>query len=322
MRYPMMIMPVANGILPRPNGGRITGMFIMEAGGKVLAATGRGRDILICPMVAATQDLYPVGIVTKILDIWPQTVKGEDGRELSVLMAALEGRSHARWHSLRKVGNAVLSPDIEYMNFKEMHKKYPAVSGAGWIPAGGYTEFCGPMDISVTLYGNDLETGKKVSLKAQLGGLVEQEQAHTIEHAMIRALRTYGLCTPRTLIDSIAQEATELKQSVENSIKYTMPELLGLTASGACGNPMTNLAQFYLAKEFVGNIQAGKALNESLTKARRTTMSRLTQDMDLTMQQGIRILQGLKRGMSHDDTPLKLTVYKKVIGRFPFEPWE
>jgi hypothetical protein len=120
----------------------------------------------------------------------------------------------------------------------------------------------------------------------------------------------------------MAQETSELKQSVETSIRFSLPEALGVTRSGACGNPMTNLARFYLAREFVSNVEAGRSLNESLTKARRRTMSQLTQDLGLTMQPGLRALQGLKKGMSHDDTPLKINICKKVIGRFPFDPWE
>lgn len=189
------------------------------------------------------------------------------------------------------------------------------------MPAGGYTEFRSKTDIPVTLYGTDLESGKEVSIKANLGGLVEQEHAHTIEHAVIRALKTYGLCTAKTLLEAMTKETAELKHSVETSIKYNLPEVLGLTASGACGNPMTSLAQFYLAQTFVSNVAAGNSLTESLTKARRATMSKLTQDLELTMQPGVRVLQGLKKGMSHDDTPLKIEICKKVIGRFPSDPW-
>ena len=122
-------------------------------------------------------------------------------------------------------------------------------------------------------------------------------------------------------MDSRVWETDELKQSVEFSIRHTMPEALGITASGACGNPMTNLAQFYLAQEFVDSIKAGNSLTASIDNARRMTMSQLTGNIGLTMQQGIRTLQGLKKGMSHDDTLLKMETYKKVIERFPFEPW-
>lgn len=30
----MLVFPVANGVLPRPQGGRITGMFVVEQGGR------------------------------------------------------------------------------------------------------------------------------------------------------------------------------------------------------------------------------------------------------------------------------------------------
>jgi hypothetical protein len=317
----MLVMPVANSILPRPDGGRIIGMFLKEQGEQILSEVGEGQDIFVCPWLVATQSLYPIGIITRIMDMETQMLGDEDGVEGLALLATLEGQAHARWHTLRTTQHGVVSSDIELMNFKLMRKEYPAISGAGWLPSGGYTEFCGQTDIPVTIYGTDLENGSEVSMTANLGGLVEKEQAHTIEHAIIRALSTYGLCTPRTLMDSLLLETNELKQSVEFSIRHTMPEALGITASGACGNPMTNLAQFYLAQEFVDNVRAGKSLNASLANARRVTMSQLTSNIGLTMQQGLRTLQGLKKGMSHDDTLLKMETYKKVIGRFPFEPW-
>lgn len=317
----MVIMPVANGILPRPHGGRITGMFIVEQGGSILTDVGVGRDILVCPWIVDSETLYPVGIIARIMDIATETASDGQGAELPVVMAKLEGREHARWNTLKSANMYLYSGDIEVINLKRMRKEYPSISGAGWLPAGGYTEFRGKEDIPVTLYGSDLETGQDVTIAANLGGLVPEEQAHTIEHAVIRALRTYGLCTARTLLDAMSKETAELKQSVETSIRFNLPEALGITASGACGNPMTNLAQFYLAHEFVSNIEAGQSLNESLVKARRKTMSQLTQDLGLTMQPGLRVLQGLKKGMSHDDTPLKIDICKKVIGRFPLDPW-
>lgn len=318
----MLIMPVANGILPRPQGGTITGMFIVENGGQLLLDVGVGREILICPWTVEDQALYPVGVIVRIMNIWNHTVNDDNGVEIPVLMAKLEGRGHARWYNMRTTGSYIYSHDIEYINLRKMRKEYPTISGAGWTAQGGYTEFRDKSDIPVTIYGADLESGEQVSIKANLGGLVELEQAHTIEHSVIRALTTYGLCTARTLIESMSRETDELKKSVEFSIKHTLPETLGLTASGACGNPMTNLARFYLAKEFVSNIDAGKSLNESIDKARRATMSQLTGDMGITMNQGIRVLQGLKKGMAHDDTLLKIETYKKVISRFSFEPWE
>lgn len=314
-------MPVANGILPRPEGGRVSGIFPMEQGGRLLAEAGAGKDVLVCPWLMDSGALYPIGVISRIIDISLERAADELGRQVSVAIAFIEGREHARWHSLEAAGRFVFSRTVERMNFQVTRKEYPVVSGAGWVPAGGYTEFRGKEDIPVNLYGRDVMTGQKVNLSANLGGLVSVEHAHTIEHAMIRALKTYGLCTARTLIEAMAKETKELKESVENSIRFTMPEMLGVTNSGACGNQMTNLAEFYLAQEFVEQVAAGKSPGESLIKARKTTMSQLTDDLGITMQHGMRMLQGLKKGMSHDDTPLKIDICKKVIRRFPFDPW-
>lgn len=318
----MLVFPVANGVLPRPQGGRITGMFVVEQGGQMLADIGVGNDIVACPWVVDEQALYPVGVVSRIADLAENRITDAAGSDIPVLIAVLEGREHVRWHNLKQAGRNVYTDELEELDWRFMRKEYPVVSGAGWMPEGGYTEFRDGMDIPVTVYGKDLQTGQEVSITANLGGLVTQEQAHTIEHAMIRSLRTYCLCTPRTLADSIVQETDELKKSLDFSIRYSMPETLGLTASGACGNAMTNMAQIYLAHDFVQNLEAGKSLNDSLAKARKTTMSQLTQDLGLTMQSGLRVLQGLKKGMSHDDTRLRLEIYKKVIRRFPISPWE
>lgn len=317
----MLIFPVANCILPRPDGGRITGVFLPDQGGDLLTQAGVGSEVLICPWVAEDQALYPVGVAARILNIGPQAVADAAGREHPVLMGVLEGRSQARWHTLGLTDGWVVSPDVTAMNFKAMRKDYPAISGAGWLPAGGFTEFRDPSDIPVTVYGTDMETGKEVSVRGNVGGLVSQEQAHSIEHGIIRALRTYGLCTAKTLADSLARETDELKASVELGMRFALPEIIGRTATGACGNPMSNLAQFYLAQEFVDNLTAGKSAGQSLLDARRRAMSQLTGDLGLTTRQGVRVLQGLKKGMSHDDTPLKLETGKKVISRFPLAPW-
>lgn len=316
-----MIMPVANGVLPRPQGGRITGMFVVDTSQPMPYRLTVGQDILVCPWLEEEGSLYPVGVLSRIVDISQETAADDQGNTLPLLVLVLEGREHVRWNRFQHMGTFFFSDAVERMDLKKTRKDYPAVSGAGWSPAGGYTEFRGKQDIPVTLYGTEWETGREVSITANLGGLVEQEQAHTIEHAMIRALKVYGLCTARTLLEAAIRETSELKRSVETSIRFTLPEILGRTRSGMCGNPMTNLAQFYLTHGVIDNLQAGKSLDRSLTEARNTAMSHLTQQLGLTTQPGLRVLQGLKKGMSHDDTILKLETYKKVIRRFPFDPW-
>jgi len=317
-----LILPVANGMLPKPHGGKITGVFVSGQGGESLDQAGAGKDVLICPWIVDEQDLYPVGVIARLVRVWGQNALAADGQKHTLIMAILEGQGHARWHTLVASGPNLISDNIEPIDFKAARREYPAISGAGWAAAGGFTEFRDLTDIPVTIYGTDLETGRKVNIKANLGGLVTQEQAHTIEHGIIRALKTYGLCTARTLLDSIVKETDELKKSVEYSMRFALPEMIGRTATGACGNPMSNMAQFYLAREFVDNVTAGKSLNRSLFEAQRRTMSQLTSELGLTTRQETCGLQGLKKGMYHDDTPLKVETCKKIIRRFPVDPWD
>ena len=102
---------------------------------------------------------------------------------------------------------------------------------------GGFTEFRSLGDIPVTLYGNDIEQNMRVSMTGNLKGIVSLEAAHTVEHAMLRSLRTYGMCTARTLQTSMREETEELAWSVEKSMRFALPEALGNTRAGACGNP-------------------------------------------------------------------------------------
>jgi hypothetical protein len=207
-------------------------------------------------------------------------------------------------------------------HFKTMRPDYPVLCGAGWQASGGYTETSSQQDISVLIYGVNHETGVKVSVNGNLGGLIRYEQAHTIEHAIIRSLKCYSLCTAKTLVQCSRQEASELKQSIEWGIKYVRPDLFGLTQSGACGNPLSSTAQIYMAQEFTSALKEGHPIYTSVEQARLKTMSRLTGDLGITTREGLRILQGLKQGMFHDDTPLTLEQPKRIINRFPISPWK
>jgi len=101
-----------------------------------------------------------------------------------------------------------------------------------------------------------------------------------------------------------------------------MPEVLGNTHAGACGNPMTNMAQFYMFQELTEQLGESGGGDYELSKVRRTVMSRLTGDLGLTTEPGLRALQGLKKGMRHDDSPLSQELCKKILGRFPMGPWQ
>ena len=166
-----------------------------------------------------------------------------------------------------------------------------------------------------------METGREISITANLGGLVTPGQAHTIEHGIIRALQQAGLCTVRTLLSAIAHETEELKWSVEAGIRFAMPEILGQTQGGACGNPMTYLAQAYFSETFLEQLEAGENAADAVARARKSAMSQVMEDLDLTGDPQLRALEGLKKGMSHGDTPLPVAVCKRVLQQFPFSPW-
>ncbi|MFA6074498.1 MAG: hypothetical protein WCV63_00665 [Negativicutes bacterium] len=317
----MLVMPVANGVMPFAEGGNIIGAFMPKQGGAAVIRAGVGKELLICPWIEKSEKIYPVGIVTVIRDIWFEKAMYENGESVPIILARLEGRGFARWHNLRAEKGNIFCDRVEPMKMFSERLKYPVLSGAGWVAEGGCTEFKGINDIPVTVYGYDTETGDEVEISANLGGVVSEEHAHTIEHGIIRALNVYGLCTPKTLIEAMAEETDELKQTMEIGMRFTLPEILGATSTGQCGNQMTNIAQFYLNKDFITNLEKGKDVVSAVEQARKSAMSHVVEDIGLTMQKGIRVLQGLKLGMSHDDTPISVETAKKVIARFPFDPW-
>ena len=314
-----LLIPVVNGVLPRPGGGHSLGGFLERGQGSRLEP---GMAVFVCPLVPVDGSLYRVGVLAKVADVRRQLLELPGSEPAPFITVLLEGVTHARWGLLQFVGGALQVDGLEAQNFKALRTEYPVVSGAGWVPQGGFTEFRSQADIPVTLYGTDIERNAPVQICGNLKGLVSLDTAHTIEHAMIRSLRTYGLCTARTLQTSMRQETAELTWSVENSIRFSLPEVLGQSQAGACGNPMTNLAQFYMFQELSEQLKGGDEAALSLDKARRSVMSRLTGELGLTTEPGVRALQGLKKGMRHDDSLLSLDLCKKILARFPLEPWQ
>lgn len=280
-----------------------------------------GENVFVCPLLPMDGSLYRIGVVAKVVDLRRQLFEMDGGEPVSFLSMMIEGSTHARWDTLTTSGGFVMAEGLETQDFRRMRSDYPVVSGAGWVPQGGFTEFRSLGDIPVTLYGSDTERNAAISMTGNLKGLVSLEAAHTIEHAMIRSLKTYGLCTARTLQESMRAETEELTWSVEKSMRYSLPEALGNTQAGVCGNPMTNMAHFYMFQELSESVRASGYSERSLMHARRTVMSRLTGELGLTTEPGLRALQGLKKGMRHDDSPLSLELCKKILGRFPLEPW-
>ena len=307
--------------MPRPGGGRSAGGFI-EGPPDCTPQFETGTKVFICPMLPVNGSLYRVGVLSDVIDVRRRKVEMAGRDPIPFVSVLLEGSIHARWNTLSMQQGLVMAEGLEALDFRGMRTEYPVVSGAGWAPLGGDTEFRSHGDIPVTLYGNGIERGTQVRLQGNLKGLVGLESAHTVEHAIIRSLRSCGLCTARTLHQAMREETEELAWSVEKSMRLALPEVLGATQAGACGNPMTNLAQFYMFQELSEKLKGTDDGGLAMDRARRAVMSRLTSDLGLTTQPGLRALQGLKKGMLHDDSPLGLELCKKILARFPMEPWQ
>ncbi len=317
------LVPVINGVLPRPGGGEVTGIFLDPMTARMLSELGPDSTVVLCPYDPAGDRIYPAGVLTRILSLWVQDVflYGPQTR-ISALFARVLGEERVRLRSVGSRHNLMIAAGITKLDVSALRaEQYPVIDGAGWQPLGGNTEMKSPRDLPITIHGVEYESGARVHIDGNVGGVVPPEQAHTLEHAIIRSLQTYAMCTPKTLAKAIVREGRELEASVEMGYKLKRPEVFGVTSSGACGNPMTNLAHFYLAKEMVEGIEDGRSVIESLESARRKALSQLTDELELTSETGLRALQGLKKGMLHDDNPLAQKHLRKVINRFPPSPW-
>lgn len=320
----LLLVPVTNGMFPRPDGGTIKGAFLDPGSIGLLEGLDRGYSLFLCPYSADRGGFYPVGIVAEIGRVWSQRMYLSNFNMVQeITMCEVTGKTRAKASSLAAEDKRLVARNIKMLDFKELRGKgYPIIEGAGWQALGGQTETRGASDIRVTIYGQNLETQERLGIQGNMGRLVKPEQAHSIEHGIIRSLSQYGLCTPRTLVESLQIETGELKQSVEAGFKWGKPEIFGVTSSGSCGNPLTNLAHFYLEREVFRQLSEGEGLFRSIDEARRKTLSRLTETLDISTSWGLRALQGLKKGMLHDDagqSPGKMAV---VLSRFPASPWE
>ncbi|WP_213974412.1 hypothetical protein [Tepidanaerobacter acetatoxydans] len=314
-------IPIVNGVLPRPDGGVLQGVFLDSFFANMLVKTGVGNDIFLFPLSSDDKSPYPVGVLVRIEDMWVDKVP--QGSDATALFARVIGRERYKARKFSLSNEGLFALDIEKIDIYELRSLgYPIICGAGWHPTGGYTTFgSNRKDIEITIYGFELETGKDVAIVGYLGSEIEPEKAHTVEHAIIRSLKNYAMCTPKTLRECMEKETEELKWSVEIGIAKKLPEVFGVTKSGFCGNPLTQMASYYLSEEFQNQIESGEDILNSLSKARKKTVSRLTKDMDISSRKGLRQLQALKKGMFHDDTPEELKVLKRVIMKFPANPW-
>lgn len=320
------VIPVANGVLPRADGGVVTGIFVTPYAARVLREAGPEADVLLCPYAMGDRRLYPVGVMVTVREAWMQPVylgsPSGPYRKAMALFARVSGRGRFRAGSFWRRGPLLLASGVEPVDIAALRASgYPVLDGAGWQPLGGHTRFQGADDVLVTLEGVDYESGRRVELAGNVGGIIPPDQAHTVEHGIIRALSQYAFCTPRLLREAFAQEGRELEQSLDIGFRRRMPEVFGVTRTGACGNPLSDLAHFYLARELVERLAEGEPFPRSLEAARNLTLSRLVQELELTDRAPFRVPRALKHGMFHDDTPMDLVTIKRVLARFPPSPW-
>ncbi|HHY45530.1 MAG TPA: hypothetical protein GX512_07465 [Firmicutes bacterium] len=313
------VLPVMNGAIPRES-REITGVFLDKRSRQIFRS-GRGSLVLLLPYDHFS-GLYPVGTLVSVQDLWQQPVITSPSFKVTeALFVRVSGKATVKAGGFELANGRVYAREIERLDLRRLRKSYPVIDGAGWSPTEGNTEVRNPLDIRVTVFGVSHE-GEEVSVSANLGGLVSGEIAHTIEHAIIRALQRYAMVTPKTLRECMKEETDALKASLSVGYSLKMPELFGVTDSGMCGNPLTGLAHFYLAHELKRNLESGASFARSLEEARLSTLSKVTGDLDLTTQRGARVMQGLKMGMMHDDSPQESETLKLVLSRFPLSPWD
>ncbi len=317
------VVPVVNGVLPRPDGGEVKGIFLDTVTARLLQKLGGRNPVLLLPYVAGEGRLYPSGVAVRTGRMWVEEVYlGAPDRRVAALFALVQGMGRYRATTFHYDSRVLVAERAEPLDLGRLHAEgYPCIEGAGWHAVEGRTLMKGLDDLPVSIYGVDYESGARLEISANLGGLLSPERAHTVEHGIIRALNQYGLCSPLTLAAAIARETSELRASVEVGYRFRAPQVFGVTASGACGNPLTNLAQFHLAREIVRGVERGDSLFESVEQARNRALSRITQELELDTSAGMRVVQGLKKGMLHDDTPLDPGSLVKVLRRFPASPW-
>lgn len=319
-----LTVPVANGIFPRPDGGIVEGIFLDPVLIGILDRLKEEEEFLLCAYSSDREDLYSVGVLVNMLDSWPQEVCFSDSDQKTVgQFVRLEGRSIVKAQGFSMGNGEVIAFGCEPLDLDDLDRRgYSIIIGFGWKALGGFTEPRGPKEVEVTVYGQDLETGDEVSISAQIGDLVSFESAHSIEHAIIRSLDQFGLCTPKTLSESLKRETRELAESIEAGLRFKLPEVFGITEGGVCGNPMTNLAQLYLNQEMAERLREGQSLPRSLEESRKKALSRLTGELGLSSDPRYRKLQGLKKGMAHDPRSPRRKLAGKILARFPASPWD
>lgn len=318
----LLVIPVVNAVLPYHAGGTVVSVFLDQRSAMAVQTAGIGGSVLVLPYIPERNQLYKLGVLARIEELWVDRVFLNSPCNLSyALFARLLGRGRYSATRLGVVDGFIMAEAKPVDLDAYRAKGYPSIDGSGWQAVGGDTELKGISDLPVRLYGYDLRDGREVEIVGNLGGLVTPEAAHTIEHAIIRSLHKYAICTARTLAECIEEEGRELRASIDAGFRYKRPEVFGVTSTGMCGNPLTNLAQVYLMEELMQNLEEGQGFEDGLEDARLKTLSRVTSDLEISTSPFLRIGQALKRGMSHEDNRLSQSLLRRVVACFPPNPW-
>lgn len=319
----VMAIPVVNGVLPRAIDGLVQGVFLDPFTTGMLRDVGQDGSVFMAPFACDDGDLFPIGVIGRIEALWAGPVYvGVPPQPRTALFAVVRGLGRGRASGFAIQGQALIAGGVREIDFGRLRDEgYPVICGGGWEPGGGTTDQSPGSGLTVEISGTDVSDGCAVSIHGRLEGLVSPYQAHTIEHGIIRSLAQYGLVSPRTLTRSIKREGEELRASVERGFRDELPEVFGVTSSGACGNPLTHLARFFMVRDLFERLKAGDDVLPSITRARKKALSELSDVLRIDTGEGIRIVQGLHRGMRHDDTPLTPRVLARVLARFPTDPW-
>lgn len=317
-----LVMPVLNGILPRQN-GKVKGVFADPFSMSVLDDLGVGGLALLCPYIPEREEVYQVGMLVRVVDLRVQRIHSEETATYTeALVATALGLERARAVSMSVWKGLLIADEVQPLDLKNLRAKgYPSICGAGWKTMGGSTEMKSSHDLRIKISGKGCEDGRDLCLEAQVGGKIPPELAHSVEHAIVRSLQQYAICTPKTLVECLGAETKELKNSLEFGFRFRVPEAFGVTRAGVCGNPLTNLAQIYIAQGVAKGISRGVPFVKSLMDARRTTLSKLAAEFSVNTEAGLRAVQALKKGMLHDDSPIDRKKAGEILAAFPPDPW-
>ena len=171
----------------------------------------------------------------------------------------------------------------------------------------------------MTIYGSDYQ-GNEVQIQGQLGALSLPKKPIPWSIPLFGLYRSMACAPSRIWPGPCALRRRNSSDSI-SGLHFKLPEILGQTRSGYCGNPMTSLAHFYLGQELSHLLNEGQTLPVALERARSRTLSRLTQELDLGAEPEYLTLRGLKIGMRHDDSEVVQGTLRRVLSAFPLDPW-